>query len=173
MQNLSHSTSLGSRSRNGEALRFGDGVTQTAYPGVLIESMDFEELAAWLAIRNSQANHPCPTWLVHHNDLHKLSERFDRRTSDSMQAVLAQTKYLNATEREEILKSYGLQNFDVCQMFVLSMLALATSNSISFGRSTTPIYTQLQAMIYSVTLTVENGGAMFGLPSKNTFKRMC
>ncbi|KAJ7079129.1 hypothetical protein B0H15DRAFT_859196 [Mycena belliarum] len=104
--------SLGSRSRNGETIRFGDGVTRTAYPGVLIESMDFEELAAWLAIRNSRANHPCPKCLVHHDDLHKLSERFDRRTSESMKAVLARTKYLSATEREELLKSYGLQNFE-------------------------------------------------------------
>ncbi|KAJ7873127.1 hypothetical protein B0H14DRAFT_3561224, partial [Mycena olivaceomarginata] len=104
--------SLGSRSRNGETLRFGDGITRTAYPGVLIESMDFEELAAWLAIRNSRANHPCPKCLVHHNDLHKLFERADRRTPESMQAVLVRTKYLTATEREEILKSYGLQNFE-------------------------------------------------------------
>lgn len=110
--------SLGSRSRNGETLRFGDGVTRTAYPGVLIESMDFEELAAWLAIRNSRANHPCPKCLVHHQDLHKLSERSDRRTPDSMQAVLARTKYLTATEREEVLKSYGLQNLEVCGRLV-------------------------------------------------------
>lgn len=38
--------SLERRSHNGETLRFGDGVVRTAYPGVLIESMDFEEMAA-------------------------------------------------------------------------------------------------------------------------------
>ncbi|KAJ6528399.1 hypothetical protein B0H10DRAFT_2205555 [Mycena sp. CBHHK59/15] len=62
--------SLERRSHNGEALRFGDGVTRVAYPGVLIESMDFEELAAWLAIRNSTSLHPCPQCLVHKNDSH-------------------------------------------------------------------------------------------------------
>ncbi|KAJ7836877.1 hypothetical protein B0H14DRAFT_3704427 [Mycena olivaceomarginata] len=121
--------SLGSRSRNGETLRFGDGVTRTAYPGVLIESMDFEELAAWLAIRIHEL-------IIH--DLHKLSERSDRCTPDSMQAVLARTKYLTATEREEVLKSYGLQNLE------------------------------LRGMISFITLTVEHGGDMFGLRLKST-----
>ncbi|KAJ7240882.1 hypothetical protein C8J57DRAFT_1477982 [Mycena rebaudengoi] len=74
--------SLESRSRNGEAIRFGDGVTRIAYPGILVESMDFEEMAAWLAIRNSRANHPCPKCLVHHDDLHKLSADAEPRTPD-------------------------------------------------------------------------------------------
>ncbi|KAJ7837854.1 hypothetical protein B0H14DRAFT_2362026, partial [Mycena olivaceomarginata] len=76
--------SLERRSRNGEAVRFGDGVTRAAHPGILIESMDFEEMAAWLAIRNSRNNHPCPKCLVHHEDLHKLFKCSDRRTSHSM-----------------------------------------------------------------------------------------
>jgi hypothetical protein len=80
--------SLERRSRNGEAVRFGDGVTRVAHPGILIESMDFEEMAAWLAIRNSRSNHPCPKCLVHHNDLHKLFQRSEHRTSQSMQRVL-------------------------------------------------------------------------------------
>ncbi|KAJ7759514.1 hypothetical protein B0H16DRAFT_1313294 [Mycena metata] len=103
--------SLEARSRNGEALRFGDGVTRVAHPGILIESMDFEEMAAWLAIRNSRSLHPCPKCLVHHNDLHKLFKRSDRRTPESMQAILTRAENLNATQREELLKSYGLHNF--------------------------------------------------------------
>ncbi|KAJ7267758.1 hypothetical protein C8J57DRAFT_1181509 [Mycena rebaudengoi] len=103
--------SLEPRSRNGEAVRFGDGVTRVAYPGILIESMDFEEMAAWLAIRNSRSNHPCPKCLVHHDDLHKLFKRSDRRTSQSMQSVLTRAVNLNVTEREELLKSYGLHSF--------------------------------------------------------------
>jgi hypothetical protein len=105
--------SLERRSRNGEALRFGDGVVRVAHPGILIESMDFEEMAAWLAIRNSRSNHPCPKCLVHHKDLHKLFQRSEHRTSQSMQRVLTRAVDLNATEREELLKSYGLHNFEV------------------------------------------------------------
>lgn len=106
--------SFESRSRNGEALRFGDGVTCVAYPGILIESMDFEELAAWLAIRNSKANHPCPKCLVHHDDLHKLSIDAELRTSASMRRVFTEATNLLVTQREELLKSYGLHYFEVC-----------------------------------------------------------
>ncbi|KAJ7204541.1 hypothetical protein C8J57DRAFT_1100775 [Mycena rebaudengoi] len=100
--------SLKSRSQNGEAIRLGDGVTRVAYPGILVESMDFEELAAWLAIRNSRANHPCPKCLIHHDDLHKLSADAELRTSASMHRIFMKAKNLPTTQREELLKSYGL-----------------------------------------------------------------
>ncbi|KAJ7220703.1 hypothetical protein GGX14DRAFT_559495 [Mycena pura] len=103
--------SLERRSRNGEALRFGDGVTRIGHPGILIESMDFEEIAAWLSLRNSRSNHPCPKCLVHHDDLHKLFKRSDRRTPEEMFRVLTQAATLNASQREELLKAYGLHNF--------------------------------------------------------------
>ncbi|KAJ7467649.1 hypothetical protein FB451DRAFT_1040236, partial [Mycena latifolia] len=103
--------SLERRSRNGEAVRFGDGVTRVAHPGILIQSMDFEEVAAWLAIRNSRSNHPCPKCLVHHDDLHKLFQCSEHRTSHSMQRVITRAANLNATDREELLKSHGLHNF--------------------------------------------------------------
>ncbi|KAJ7211955.1 hypothetical protein C8J57DRAFT_1604410 [Mycena rebaudengoi] len=86
-------------------------MTRVAHPGILIESMDFEDLTAWLAIRNSRSNHPCQKCLVHHDDLHKLFKCSDRRTSQSMQRVLTRAVNLNVTEREELLKSYGLHNF--------------------------------------------------------------
>ncbi|KAJ7161962.1 hypothetical protein C8R43DRAFT_1123671 [Mycena crocata] len=106
--------SLEPRSRNGEALRFGDGVTRIAYPGILIESMDFEELAAWLAIRNSQANYPCPRCLMHHENLHKLSAAdAELRTSASMRSVYNEATTLPPTQREELLKSHGLQFFEL------------------------------------------------------------
>jgi hypothetical protein len=113
--------SLRSRSRNGEALRFGDGVTRIGYPGVLIESMDFEELAAWLAIRNSRSLHPCPKCLVHHDDLHRLSQSFPKRTSDSMRAVLAEAQTLSSTQREALLKAHGLHEFEVGGDFGLTL----------------------------------------------------
>jgi hypothetical protein len=104
--------SLEQRSHNGEALRFGDGVTRIAYPGVLIESMDFEELAAWLAIRNSTSLHPCPQCLVHKNDLPRLTKVFRERTTESMSRVLARAP-TGKTERNEHLKQYGLHDFEV------------------------------------------------------------
>ncbi|KAJ7206793.1 hypothetical protein GGX14DRAFT_637014 [Mycena pura] len=103
--------SLEQRSHHGEALRFGDGITRIAYPGVLIESMDFEELAAWLAIRNSMSLHPCPQCLAHKNDLPRLTRSFTKRTSESMSCALARAP-IPKTERNEYLKQYGLHDFE-------------------------------------------------------------
>nr|GAT48235.1 predicted protein [Mycena chlorophos] len=101
------------RSHRGEALKFADGVTRTAYPGVNIESMDLEELAAWLAIFNSQALHPCPICLVHKRDLHRLTctHQWTRRTADSMAEVIRQAPSTSRTARTEYLREFGLHYF--------------------------------------------------------------
>ncbi|KAJ7786896.1 hypothetical protein B0H14DRAFT_2630011 [Mycena olivaceomarginata] len=99
------------RSHNGEALRFGDGVMRAAFPGVLIESMDFEELAAWLAIRNSTSLHPCPQCLVHKDELPRLTKTFPERTTESMSRALAHAP-VGKTDRNEHLKQYGLHDFE-------------------------------------------------------------
>jgi hypothetical protein len=109
--------SLEQRSHNGEALRFGDGVTRIAYPGVLIESMDFEELAAWLAIRNSTLLHPCPQCLVHKDDLPRLTRAFTERTTESMSRILARAP-VRKTDRNEYLKQYGLHDFEASIIFL-------------------------------------------------------
>ncbi|KAK7001215.1 hypothetical protein R3P38DRAFT_2796233 [Favolaschia claudopus] len=102
------------RSRDGETLKFGDGVLRTAYPGILIESMDFEEIAAWLAIRNSRALHPCPQCLVHKDDLHRLSQEYPARTAVSMKRVLTDApRGPKKAAREEYLREYGLHDFVV------------------------------------------------------------
>src|ERR1700761_2293308 len=97
-------------SHRGEALRFGDGITRVAYPGILIESMDFEEMAAWLAIKNSTSLHPCPQCLVHKDDLHRLSQSYPKRTTESMSAVMKNAP-TNKTDRNEYLKQHGLHDF--------------------------------------------------------------
>ncbi|KAK7001214.1 hypothetical protein R3P38DRAFT_3405317 [Favolaschia claudopus] len=105
-------SSLQQRSRDGETLKFGDGVLRTAYPGILIESMDFEEIAAWLAIRNSRALHPCPQCLVHKDDLHRLSQEYPARTAVSMKRVLTDApRGPKKAAREEYLREYGLHDF--------------------------------------------------------------
>ncbi|KAJ7082070.1 hypothetical protein B0H15DRAFT_785946 [Mycena belliarum] len=102
---------LQERSHRGETLRSGDGVVWVAHPGVLIESMDFEELAAWLAIRNSRSLHPCPQCMVHHDELHCLSQSFPARTAEAMSAALVQAPTASKTRRNDFLKSYGLHDF--------------------------------------------------------------
>jgi hypothetical protein len=106
-------SSLRERSHSGEAFKFGDGVTRTAYPGVLIESMDFEEIAAWLALRNSKALHPCPQCLVHRDDLHRLTCTYPDHTTASMVRALGDAPDGPKTAREEHFKKYGLHDFPV------------------------------------------------------------
>ncbi|KAJ7312982.1 hypothetical protein DFH08DRAFT_791258 [Mycena albidolilacea] len=102
--------SLEQRSHSGEALCFGDGVTRVAYPGVLIESMDFEEMAAWLCLRNSVSLHPCPQCLVHKDDLPRLTATYPDRTSESMSRALEQAP-VTKTDRNKHLQQYGLHDF--------------------------------------------------------------
>ncbi|KAJ7606248.1 hypothetical protein FB45DRAFT_765753, partial [Roridomyces roridus] len=104
--------SIKDRSHTGEALRFGDGVVRFAYPGVLIESMDLEELAAWLAIRNSRSLHPCPQCLVHHDDLDRITCTFPARTTEGMIKVVRVAPKSSATACNEYLKKYGLHDFE-------------------------------------------------------------
>ncbi|KAJ6625202.1 hypothetical protein B0H10DRAFT_2161973 [Mycena sp. CBHHK59/15] len=104
--------SLRECSHQGKALRFSDGVTQVAHPGILIESMDFEELAAWLCICNSCSNHPCPQCLVHHDDLHRLTCSYPPRTTETMCKALSQAPTSSRTARNAFLKGYGMHDFE-------------------------------------------------------------
>ncbi|KAJ6578565.1 hypothetical protein B0H19DRAFT_931247 [Mycena capillaripes] len=103
--------SLKARSGYGDTFRFGDGVRRTGYPGILIESMDFQELAAWLAIRSAMANFPCPKCLVPKSQLSQLTKRFEHRTPASMEAVLNQARRKHTKgEKEAVLRNSGIHN---------------------------------------------------------------
>jgi hypothetical protein len=110
--------SLKARSVYGDTFRFGDGVRRTGYPGILIESMDFQELAAWLAIRSAMANFPCPKCLVPKSQLSQLTKRFEHRTPASMEAVLNQARRKHTKgEKEAVLKNSGIQCQGECFLF--------------------------------------------------------
>ncbi|KAJ7884620.1 hypothetical protein B0H14DRAFT_2304852, partial [Mycena olivaceomarginata] len=81
------------------------------YPGVLIQSMEFKELATWLGIHNSQAFHLCPQCLVHHNQLHRVTDTFQLCTTESMSQALSRAPCGSKTLCNDYLKSYGLHDF--------------------------------------------------------------
>jgi hypothetical protein len=162
--------SLQHRSHRGEALRFGDGIVRVAHPGVLIESMDFEELAAWLAIRNSRSLHPCPQCLVHKDDLHRLSRSYRLRTAAGMSTALAQAPISSKTQRNEFLKGYGLHDFEVSSSMLHRRFKLTCKFSISCGRSPTPTRTKRPDMTAFTFSMAESGGDICGSSSKNTFR---
>ncbi|KAF7345920.1 hypothetical protein MVEN_01614300 [Mycena venus] len=87
--------SLKRRSHYGDTFRFGDGVYRTVYPGFLIESMDFQELTAWLGMRSSQANFPCP------------------KNTAAMRDVIEDARCQQIKgDKEDILRSSGLHDVE-------------------------------------------------------------
>ncbi|KAJ7709357.1 hypothetical protein B0H14DRAFT_2415016, partial [Mycena olivaceomarginata] len=105
--------SLNRRSHYGDTLRFGDGIYRTGFPGILIESIDFQELAAWLGMRSSQANFPCPKCLVPMDFLAKLTQRFEHRNTASMRNIIEDARgQQTKRDKEEILRGAGLHDVE-------------------------------------------------------------
>jgi len=59
------------------------------------------------------AFYPCPVCLVSQGEIPNLSVSHPLRTREAMQAIWNQVAGMNATEREELLKSYGLWDIQV------------------------------------------------------------
>ncbi|KAJ7114378.1 hypothetical protein C8R44DRAFT_630272 [Mycena epipterygia] len=102
-------SSLKSRSWSGEPIRCPDNLVRVFHPAILIDSLDGKEAAYFCACRAAKANFPCPKCLVHKSHLHKLTGNFKLRTTPDMKAVVVKAlKSKTKTEKENILKSYGL-----------------------------------------------------------------
>jgi len=107
-------SSLGRRSRQGEANRCNDNVIRILHPGILIESQDGEEASYFCACRAATANHPCPKCLVFKSDLHRISKSFEPRTSASMWSVIERASQVpSKTAKEKLLQDYGLHDIKV------------------------------------------------------------
>jgi len=63
--------------------------------------------------RGVNALYPCPTCLVPKGEIPNLSLSHELRTTARMQAIWNQGLQLNTTERENLLKSYGLRDVEV------------------------------------------------------------
>jgi hypothetical protein len=64
---------------------------------------------------------PCPTCLVPKAEIHDLRVFHELRTSERMQAIWKEALELNAMDREELLKSYGLRDVEV-NIFIVMIL---------------------------------------------------
>ncbi|KAF9537471.1 hypothetical protein CPC08DRAFT_651734 [Agrocybe pediades] len=87
-----------------------DGVRRLLVPIILILSADYEEQCIMAAMRGNKGLYPCPICLVHADDQCDLSKDFILRTTESMQSVYNESQSMNASGREELLKSYSLRN---------------------------------------------------------------
>jgi hypothetical protein len=57
---------------------------------------------------------PCPICLVPGDQLTNLSETFEQHTKENMRKIYEDAKVLNATDKKELLKTFGLQEVEVC-----------------------------------------------------------
>lgn len=107
------------RSHQGEGVKCGDGLARVLFPGLHILSLDGEEACAACACRSGQANYPCPQCLVPKEALHKITESFTLRTTESMRKVYENAKYApNPTQREALLIEHGLHFTEVSSTFL-------------------------------------------------------
>ena len=65
-------------------------------------------------IRGLGSKAPCPVCLVPGDQLTNLSETFEQRTKENMQKIYEDAKELNAMDKEELLKTFGLREVEVC-----------------------------------------------------------
>ncbi|KAJ7656193.1 hypothetical protein B0H17DRAFT_956145, partial [Mycena rosella] len=74
---------------------------------------DGKEAAYFNACRAALANFLCPTCLVPHSDLHRITSTFKLRITTTMKAVVVRAlKKRTKGDREDLLKSYGLHGIE-------------------------------------------------------------
>ncbi|KAF8884263.1 hypothetical protein CPB84DRAFT_1750433 [Gymnopilus junonius] len=88
----------------------GDNVLHWLFPIILILSADYEEQCVMALIRGLKGSMPCPVCLAPQLNLIDLSETYELRTKELMMKIYERAKKLNASEKEELLKEYGLRD---------------------------------------------------------------
>ncbi|KAF8899527.1 hypothetical protein CPB84DRAFT_1815674 [Gymnopilus junonius] len=90
----------------------GDNIARWLWPIILILSADYEEQCIMTLIHGLGSNGPCPVCLVPPDELADLSKTFNLRTKENMMKIYKQAQELNATDKEELLKIYGLRDVE-------------------------------------------------------------
>lgn len=73
-------------------------------------------------IRGIGSNFPCPICLVPANQQTNLSTIFPQRTMKNMQEIYLTAQKLASGPKDELLKSYGLRDAEVCQARLISQV---------------------------------------------------
>ncbi|KAF8956124.1 hypothetical protein BDZ97DRAFT_1907300 [Flammula alnicola] len=94
----------------GTAITCGDQVIRQIFPHILIISADFEEQSMIALTRGGTSKKPCTICLVPKEEIPNLSKTFPLRTTETMREVWIRAQDMNSTDREELLKSYGLRD---------------------------------------------------------------
>jgi len=109
-----------------------DSIARHIFWFILIASADYEEQYVSLKeshylyanisircmislIRGVGSNFPCPICLVPADQQTNLSTIFPERTMENMQEIYLNAQKLASGPKDELLKSYGLRDAEVCQ----------------------------------------------------------
>ncbi|KAF8887634.1 hypothetical protein CPB84DRAFT_1749688 [Gymnopilus junonius] len=90
----------------------GDNIARWLWPIILILSADYKEQCVMTLICGLGSNGPCPVCLVPPDELADLSKTFNLQTKENMMKIYKQAQELNATDKEELLKIYGLRDVE-------------------------------------------------------------
>lgn len=134
-------------------MKCSDGLHRIFYPGIPIHSLDGEEAYCTCGARGAAADHPCPRCLVYKTDLHKVTKKYDMRTSESMQAVYSQAQNASTkTATENILKNNGLHQVKVmCTSFyiILIFADFSLKNAFWYIKNSDPYHASSYDLLHS------------------------
>ncbi|KAH7048515.1 hypothetical protein BKA62DRAFT_680276, partial [Auriculariales sp. MPI-PUGE-AT-0066] len=102
---------------NGLAMAFADGILRIIHIGILIISMDAEELSVFNACRAHNAKVPCPRCTVTRDQLVNISKSFPLRTTKDMERVVLDSRGPNISDaqRTRLLRDAGLHPVELQQ----------------------------------------------------------
>lgn len=64
-------------------------------------------------IQGTNSKFPCPMCLIPGSELSNMGASYQLHTTAEMSAVLASTEGMNTTDKEDVLKAYGLRDIKV------------------------------------------------------------
>ena len=118
--------------------------------------------------RGTTSNFPCPHCFIHTDKQGTYPpECGDPRTSAHAQQIVRDAQELRLGRKEELLKSFGLQDVDVCAIFSFPALTYDVPNRTCSGKSQTQIHTKHYPLTASTPSPVVFSD-IFGLVSKLT-----
>ncbi|KAH9477174.1 hypothetical protein JR316_0011092 [Psilocybe cubensis] len=93
-------------------IKCADAILRWLFFFVLIISADYEEQCVIALTRGATSNYPCPICLVPNDALSNLTACYPIRSAAGMERIHSEAQKLNAKDREEHLKRYGLRNVE-------------------------------------------------------------
>ncbi|KAH9486000.1 hypothetical protein JR316_0000063 [Psilocybe cubensis] len=146
----------------GAAIKCGDGKIRNIFPHILSISADYEEQTMMALTRGRTGLFPCPICLVPNSKLSNISTVYPRRTTSQMRQIYIRSQSLNATESEELLKSYGITDvmnvfWDISRTDIYKALSFDVLHAYDGGLFKSHMLVELKAVLRDLGRDAEVG----------------